>query len=83
MSKDILIIKKFVVDLIFKFNWTSYMLSGNTRFVENSVLFGKQRYRKDEENILALYLEHKLHQGVSFCVFYFLEIPENLGQLSE
>lgn len=73
-------LKKIIVDLISKVNWISYILSGNTRFIENSVHFAKPRYRKDEENKLVLCLEHKLRQSVSFCVFYFLEIPERLGQ---
>ena len=34
--------KKIVVDLISKVKWISYILSGNTRFIENSVHFGKQ-----------------------------------------
>ena len=72
--------KKIVVDLISKVKWISYILSGNTRFIENSVHFGKQRYRKDEENISVLCLEYTLHQSVSFSVFYFLEIPQRLGQ---
>lgn len=56
------------------------MVSGNTRFIENPVLFGKQRYGKVEEDTLTLYLECKIHQGVHFYVFYYLEIPQNLGQ---